>query len=638
MKSLRTLFLAIPLLTLVGCGCTSDEGGFTPLPGTVLPFRVGTRVTPNPVPPVAGRRRIDVFFLMDDSGFNPNAPGNPFNQPGMQFGDIVLQPGRKKQAVAQGIFSDMVFANVSNVALQKLSAALEAAYPNEDFDVAFGVGRYEDFGGPFRTDDQQARPFILNQPIFRENRDTFTTKFNTALTRNAPGSGNDRTGTVDPQTIVEALFQIAAGAGFDGNGGGTDGSGVFGSGQSQDAPGTSGDVPAASFTADGLDEDGEPQYTTPGGLLASGNLGGVGWRPEALHYVITTSDIAGVSPFPLNTPAGDIINISIPNSPGGTYPRAAAAVPAQAFSSRTPSGADGPTRVASQAAGRFGLLQPPVAPTDAHTLDQAIVALNVASLNIEVLSIGTPSSAPIPFKPNLPGGTFPDIPAIPDPANPDPSPFTWMSAFAKLTGATRPWPPAGPNPTVLPLVYNLATVFPQGGTVLPDLVEDLVYRVGEGLASLPAVGGPVLNTVTYEFALTLNTGPGSPFTIAAVSPVDTDGAGTVVTISGNNIRVQVQQFLQGQPPPATIEIFWIVQLQLNDPFRSTTASDNLPFTILGTAGLNPAKGPNTGTIFYTAPLPSAVAVGTATLANMTAGCAFVADQNGAGRTDVGTCP
>src|SRR5688572_25792179 len=86
MKSLRTLFLAIPLLTLVGCGCTGDEGGgFTPLPGTVLPFRVGTKVTPRAVPPTPSRKKIDVFFLMDDSGFNPNTPGNPFNQPGMLF-------------------------------------------------------------------------------------------------------------------------------------------------------------------------------------------------------------------------------------------------------------------------------------------------------------------------------------------------------------------------------------------------------------------------------------------------------------------------------------------------------------------------------------------------------------------------
>lgn len=637
MKSLRTLFLAIPLLTLVGCGCTGDEGGFTPLPGAVLPFRVGAKVTPIPVPPVPAKRKIDVFFLMDDSGFNPNSPGNPFNQPGMQFGDIVLQAGRKKQAVAQGIFSDMVFANVSNVALQKLSNALEAAYPNEDFDVAFGVGRYEDFGGPFRTDDQQARPFILNQPIFRENRDTFSGKFNTALTRNAPGSGNDRTASPDSQTIVEALFQIGTGAGFDGDGGGSNGSGLFGSAQSQDAPGNSGDVPAATFGADGLDEDGEPQFTTPGGLLSSGNLGGVGWRPDALHYVLTTSDIAGVSPFPLNTSVAAPINVNITSTDGlNGYPRDPDAVPGQAFSFRPPGPPPAATQVALQAASRFGLVQPPVSPTNAHTVQQSVDALNAAALNIEVLSIGTPSAVPVPFKPNVPGAIFPDVQAIPNPTQPDPGPFTWMSAYAELTGAVRPWPaPAGP---VLPLVYNLATVFPQGGTVLPHVVEDLVYRVGQGLTFLPPAGPPVLGTVTYEFALALNTGPGSPFTIAAVSPVDTDGGGAVVTISGNNIRVQVQKYLVGNPPPPTVEIYWVVQMQLNDPFRNNTASDNLPFTILGTAAGNPDKGPNTGTIFYSAPLPSAVPVGTATLANVLLGCAWVADQNGAGRVDLGVCP
>jgi hypothetical protein len=169
-------------------------------------------------------------------------------------------------------------------------------------------------------------------------------------------------------------------------------------------------------------------------------------------------------------------------------------------------------------------------------------------------------------------------------------------------------------------------------------VEDLVFRVGEALSFLPPAGTPTLTTVTYDFTLSIATGPGSPFTIGAVSPVDSDGGGTVVSVVGNNIRVQVQQYLQGGVPPPTTEIFWLVQLQLNDPFRDTTASDNLPFNILGTAAGNPNKGPNTGTIFYTAPLPSAVPTGTATLANMTAGCAFVADQNGGGRTDLGTCP
>ena len=78
--------------------------------------------------------------------------------------------------------------------------------PNETFDIAYGVGRYEDFGGPFRADDKAARPFILNQPIYRQDRDQFSTKFNLALTRTAPGAGNDLAGTENAESIVEALY------------------------------------------------------------------------------------------------------------------------------------------------------------------------------------------------------------------------------------------------------------------------------------------------------------------------------------------------------------------------------------------------------------------------------------------------
>lgn len=622
MKSLRTLFLAIPLLTLVGCGCTGDEGTTTtPTPEVINNFRLGTKVLPFKATVVA-KTRIDVFFLLDDSGYDPNTPGNPTNKKGMVYGDIVLQPGRKKQATGQAIFSDVV---------ANLKADLAAQFPNDTFDIAYGVGRFEDFGGPFRADDKQARPFILNQPIYREDRLQFGTKFNLALTRNAPGSGNDKAGAEDPQSIVEALYQIGAGTGFDGDGGGTTGSGTFGSSTSQDSPGISGDVPAASFGADGNDEDGEPQFTTPGGLLSSGNLGGVGWRPQALHYVITTSDIAGVSPTigdglvtvpPAPTPISGVIRSS---TGANAYPRTTADVPVQAFASVT-----GDQTV--QANGRMGLRPAPVAPANAHTIQESVAALNATGLDIEVLSIGTPRSAPIPFKPNQPAPVvFPDIAAIPSPANPDFSPFTWMSAYALLTGAK--------TATNLPLVYNLSTVFPQNGAVLNHVREDLVYRIGQG-KSVVAANNAAPAPVLYTFTPNINVGVGSPFQILGVSPIDTDGAGAQVNVVGNSITVLVQGYRDGiDPVPATVEIYWIVQLGLLDPFRATTANDNLPFSILA-AGAGPARGPHNGTVFYTAPLPNGgVPTGSATLANVSAGCAFVAAQPGGGnRTDLGTCP
>lgn len=622
MKSLRNLFLAIPLLALVGCGCNSDEFfRVTPNPTSILPFVIGSRIPPIPVPPVNAPKRIDVFFLMDDSGIAPNQPGGIASQAGMVYGDLLLDT-RDKQITAQAVFQDMV---------TKLKADLTAAYPGETFDLAFGVGRYEDFGGPFQTTDALARPFILNQPILRQDRLDFTTLFTPALQRIAPGHGNNPANPMDPQSVVEALFQIGSGAGFDGDGGGKDGSGAVGALQTQINPGTSGDVPAAAFTASVADDDGQPGFATPGGALASGNLGGVGWRPDSLRYVITTSDIASVSPFPSGAP----IPATITSTDGGAYPRDPKAIPSQAFAANAGT-------VAQQATGRFGVVPAPVAPATAASVQTAVDALN--GLNIEVLSIGMVRSAPIPFKPNLPGATFPAIAAIPNPSTPDFSPFTWMSAFALLTGAERPWPPVNPTGN-LPLVYNLPTVFPANNSVTADVREDLVYRVGQGLSTLPGNVPGVLTPAEYVISASIATGPGSPFTLGAVTPIDTDGAGTAVVVQGSNLLVRIPRYAQGGVAPAAIEVQWLVQIQQTDAFQLGALSDTLPFSFAGAVvpGQNPvppALGPNSGNAFYSVPARAdeTQVLGSAILANATAGCVFVADQNGGNRSQGGSCP
>ena len=98
----------------------------------------------------------------------------------------------------------------------QIVAELQQELPNVDF--GFGVGRFEDYGGEDGIIHSGAqdfdRPFILNQPIIR----TSTTGFNAALAaalsagRDAPGLGGD-----PPETLIEALYQIATGAGFDGD-------------------------------------------------------------------------------------------------------------------------------------------------------------------------------------------------------------------------------------------------------------------------------------------------------------------------------------------------------------------------------------------------------------------------------------
>lgn len=628
MKTLRTVLSSLPLLTLVGCGCTGDEGGGFFAPERVQAVRVATNVLPIAVePPDTPEEptRIDVFFLIDDSGLAAAAGGGPA-QAGMVYGDIAGQPGRNKQGVAIAIFENMV---------ANLKADLLAANPGKSFDIAFGVGRYEDFGGSFRTTDQLARPFILNMPILRQDHAAFAGLIGPALLRIAPGLGSERTSSsVDSQTVIEALFQIGSGAGFDGNGNASTGdSGALGALATQTGPGTSGDVPAGAYNTNGNDEDGEPQFLTAGNAVASGNLGGVGWRPDALRYVIATSDISSVSPFPAN----QAIPASITSTAGVNYPRSAKAIPSQAFAGRTGT-------VAEQAAARYGELPAPVAPTGGATVQSAINALN--ALNVEVLSIGTPRTAPFPTKPNLPGALPPNVAAIPAPATPDPSPFTWMSAVAILTGADRPYPTEQSN--VLPLVYNLATVFPQNGSVLPDVREDLVYRVGKALVLIPApppVDPPALTPAIYDFNLGVNVPGGSALALASVTAVDGDGAGAVIQVSGTTIRVTLPRYYVGSTPTTPcVRIDWLLQVSEN-VVDNLAKGDTWPFSITATAvsadnpplSPTPAIAAKQASLLLNWPPAPPTDSPTAVITNHLAGCVIVRDVNHGTETSGGTC-
>ena len=89
-------------------------------------------------PPAATVRKVDVFFLLDDTG---------------SFSDVAVTIG-------------MLF--------EQLVTDLETALPGIEF--GFGVGRFEDYGGPGNLfsqpsqpvvgppEDPKGRPFILDQP------------------------------------------------------------------------------------------------------------------------------------------------------------------------------------------------------------------------------------------------------------------------------------------------------------------------------------------------------------------------------------------------------------------------------------------------------------------------------------------
>ncbi|HEX5471523.1 MAG TPA: hypothetical protein VFW73_06535, partial [Lacipirellulaceae bacterium] len=188
---------------------------------------------------LAANQPIDILLLFDDTG---------------SFSDA--------SNTLTGAFSSLI---------DKLSTSLPGA------DVAIGMARFEDYGGSFSFAGGADRPFILNQPILSVSDAEFQSAMKNALARSAPGGGVDL-----PESDIEALFQAATGFGFDGNNNGTTtDSGAAGLVTTQTDSGGSGDVPAfGTFTAD-------PQGPV---IAGPGTIGGVGFRPGALHLILLATD------------------------------------------------------------------------------------------------------------------------------------------------------------------------------------------------------------------------------------------------------------------------------------------------------------------------------------------------------------
>jgi autotransporter-associated beta strand protein len=181
---------------------------------------------------------VDVFLLFDDTGsFVNNSP-------------------------------------IVRAAFPTIMAQLLGALPG--IDLGFGVGRFEEYAS-FASEYATGRPFILNQPIVAARVAGSVTAIQAALNRTTPGYGGDQ-----PETDIEALYQLVTGAGFDGNGNGsTLDSGAAGLAATQISPGTSGDVPSfSSFVTD-------PANAV---LPASGSVGGGGFRAGALPVILLATD------------------------------------------------------------------------------------------------------------------------------------------------------------------------------------------------------------------------------------------------------------------------------------------------------------------------------------------------------------
>jgi hypothetical protein len=353
------------------------------------------------LPPASIVDKVDVFFLFDDTG---------------SFQNFVPS--------VSDIFASLV-------------ADLEQQVPGVEF--GFGVGRFEDYGGPgtgFSGEDVQGRPFILNQPIVTAadagsaaNRDSL---MKDALSRTAPGFGGD-----DPEADLEALSQVATGLGFDGDG---DGSTI----------GVQGLQPAGSLGAQ-TDQDGSgdvPAFSTlDPSIVHSGSLGGAGFRPGALHIVFHATDICSVTAF---DPA-----VGIPVDVSGTGGTA----PASSFDCGTNVDNERFGFVANAKTLESNTIDGAVAPSGAATLPATIAALNAAG--IRVIGLVPVAGA------GVPGGAL-TASAATLPAGPSSDPVVFLSALAQLTGAV--------DGTGAPLVFPFST---QTAGALPNLEQAIVNAISE---------------------------------------------------------------------------------------------------------------------------------------------------------------
>ena len=380
--------------------------------------------------------KVDVFLLFDDTG---------------SFAGGVPQ--------VTSIFSQLV-------------DQLQTALPQVSF--SFGVGRFEDYGGPgasFSSENPTGRPFTLNQPLVTPAVPNFLGLINSALSRTAPGFGGD-----NPESNIEALMQVATGRGFDGNGLDLTGNGLSrdsgaagfaGPGTNpQTNPGVSGDVPPFSSNV----------------APASGTLGGVGFRPGALHLVLSAGDVCPVAAFT----AGEPVPPTITGAGGATVSTSAFIC---TFSDRFGFVSNSLSTTGNTVAGA-------VAPRGSATVPETIAALN--ALGISVIGLA-------------PGGV-----AIPNPVGPPPdySPSRSLSALALLTGAT--------DNAGLPLVFNIS-----GGAV--PIRNAIVAAVTTAATrprdvSLTFSGVPAGLSVSFTPPVVPDVGPGD----SAAFDVTFTGDGSVI--------------------------------------------------------------------------------------------------------------
>ncbi len=258
--------------------------------------------------------KVDLFFLFDDTSTGNSSSG---------IDDL-------RDAISRQFGAN----DIPDTTEPNIQQALSQQNPGIDF--GFGVGRLEGYAfrpgvavpsGHDHIEDRfdvlaglgdigKSRPFILNQPIVSTDYSDGATTLSlddaiiAALGRESAGKGGPNGD--NPETVIEALFQVATGRGFDGDGEHAFGdddldndepfldSGNVGSLTAQDydvcvaaeSNGDSnidcnnGDVPP--FRPEDFDAPVAPGDVIP----PEGNRGGVGFREGTLPVVILAYDTA----------------------------------------------------------------------------------------------------------------------------------------------------------------------------------------------------------------------------------------------------------------------------------------------------------------------------------------------------------
>ncbi len=243
------------------------------------------------------------------------------------------------------------------------------------------------------------RPFLLDQPIVTSadagGADARNKLIVDALSRSAPGDGGD-----GPEATLEGLYQVATGAGFDGDGDGS----TTGQGGAQPAgllatevtPDVSGDVPAFSSLVPAA--------------IHSGSIGAAGFRPNAIHLVVVAADECPVAAF---DPA-----LGIP----GAIQASGVTVPITEFACSSTNPGDNRFGFTSTVKSK-GNNDPTVAPAGAAHVPNGDHALNAAAIGVIGVFPKTQGSGEV-----APPGT---------PLGPTFRADAFLTALARLTGNDR---------------------------------------------------------------------------------------------------------------------------------------------------------------------------------------------------------